>query len=87
MFPQLFDLCDFQRLICAMDIDSFSARNGSIDGSMSPQRVPIITPASGVKPIEVWTDSPPFIAQMLEPLPRWQVIIFKSEIGFPISSA
>lgn len=49
-------------------------RNGMIAGSMLPQRVPIGTPSSGVRPIEVSMHLPPFTALRLEPLPRWQVI-------------
>src|SRR5659263_675323 len=42
--------------------------------SISPERVPIINPSSGVNPIDVSTDSPYLIAQTDAPLPRWQVI-------------
>ena len=39
-------------------------------GSMLPERVPIVTPASGVKPIEVSIDLPPSTAAILAPLPK-----------------
>ena len=42
---------------------------GITDASNSPVRVPIMTPASGVKPIEVSTDLPPSTAVKLTPLP------------------
>ena len=45
--------------------------------STLPQRVPMGTPSSGVKPIEVSTERPPLTAEMEEPLPRWQVTTFK----------
>ena len=45
-------------------------------GSMSPERVPITRPSSGVKPIEVSTERPFSTAVMEAPLPRWQVIRF-----------
>lgn len=51
-------------------LPSCSASHGRIDGSISPLRVPIITPDCGVKPIEVLTERPPLIAQTLLPLPR-----------------
>ena len=38
-------------------------------GSIFPERVPIVTPASGVKPIDVSIDFPPSIAAILAPLP------------------
>ena len=56
-------------------------------GSMSPLRVPIMTPASGVKPMDVLTDLPPSTAVMLAPLPRWQVMIFISLMSRSISCA
>ena len=50
--------------------------------SMSPQRVPITMPASGVRPIEVSTTPPFLIAASEEPLPRWQVTRLTLETGF-----
>ncbi len=41
-------------------------------GSTEPERVPIIRPSSGVKPIEVSIGLPPWIAEAEQPLPRWQ---------------
>ena len=49
---------------------------------MSPQRVPIINPSSGVKPMLVSTALPPAVAVTLQPLPRWQVMIFDLCISF-----
>ena len=54
---------------------------------MSPERVPIVTPANGVKPIDVSTDCPPSTAVIDAPFPRWQVMIFNSSIGLPNISA
>ena len=45
---------------------------------MLPQRVPMTRPSSGVKPMVVSMDLPPSTAVMLAPLPRWQVMIFRS---------
>ena len=39
-------------------------------GSRLPERVPIVTPASGVKPIEVSIDLPPSTVAILAPLPK-----------------
>ena len=47
-------------------------------GSMSPQRVPMSTPASGVRPMLVSMHLPSLTAEMELPLPRWQVTIFRS---------
>ena len=47
----------------------------------------IVTPASGVNPIEVSMDSPPSIAAIEAPLPIWHEIILKSSIGLPKISA
>jgi hypothetical protein len=51
------------------------------DGSTSPDRVPITSPSSGVKPIEVSTERPPSIAVIEHPLPRWQVMMRTSSLG------
>ncbi len=54
-------------------------------GSKSPQRVPIINPSKGVRPM-VWSMALPARMQdMLQPLPKWRVIRFGR--GLPISSA
>ena len=45
-----------------------------IPGSIEPQRVPIIRPSSGVKPMVVSTHFPSRTAAMEAPLPRWQMI-------------
>src|SRR5699024_4253551 len=45
-----------------------------IAGSRSPERVPIVTPASGVNPIEVSIDLPFSTAVILAPFPKWHVI-------------
>ena len=54
---------------------------------MSPERVPIIKPGNGVKPIEVSIDSPPLIAQIDEPLPMCAQMMFKSDSGLFNNSA
>ena len=46
-------------LSCSGACPSCSASHGRIDGSISPLRVPIITPDCGVKPIEVLTERLP----------------------------
>lgn len=43
-------------------------------GSISPVRVPIMIPPSGVKPIEVSTEIPLSTAVIEAPFPMWQVI-------------
>ena len=48
---------------------------------MEPERVPIMIPSSGVKPIVVSMLLPPLTAASEQPLPRWQVISFSSSIG------
>ena len=56
-------------------------------GSMSPERVPITSPCSGVRPIDVSTARPPSTAEMEAPLPRWQTMTFRSSAGRPSTSA
>ncbi len=57
-------------------------------GSMSPLRVPITRPSSGVKPIEVSMDLPCSMAVIEAPLPRWAVMTFVfSGTRFSSSSA
>ena len=58
-----------------------------IEGSISPERVPIIIPARGVNPIEVSTGFPWAIAEIEAPLPRCKVIRFKAANGRCNSSA
>ncbi len=43
----------------------------STPGSIEPERVPIITPSSGVMPIEVSAERPASTAVTEQPLPRW----------------
>ena len=62
-------------------------RYSRMPASRSPERVPIGTPARGVKPMEVSTLLPPSMALTEEPLPRWQVMIFSSSMGLPSRAA
>ena len=57
---------------------SLSQRTAMIAGSIEPERVPIIIPSRGVRPIVVSKHLPPLIAEIDEPLPRWQVTILSS---------
>ena len=66
---------------------SFFIKNVTIEGSKSPDLEHIGIPPSGVSPIEVSTDFPPCIAQILAPWPKWQFTIFKSLTSFPKISA
>ena len=50
--------------------------------SRSPVLVPIISPSTGVSPIDVSTDLPFLIAATDAPLPKWHEIIFEL-IHFP----
>ena len=68
-------------------ISSRRASTSITDGSMSPERVPMTRPSSGVRPIEVSTDSPPSIAVIDAPLPRCSTICFSSRRGRPTKSA
>ena len=45
-------------------------KNATNEASMSPERVPIVTPANGVNPIDVSTDLPPSTAVIEAPLPK-----------------
>ena len=70
-------LCLFNKLIASSTLIPFtSIISFTTDGSRSPERVPITTPASGVYPIEVSIHFPSLIAQILLPLPKWHEIIF-----------
>ena len=62
-------------------------RNSITPASISPARVPMGRPASGVRPMVVSTHFPFFTAAMEEPLPRWQVMIFSSSMGLPSMAA
>ena len=66
-------------------VPSLCIRYSTTVGSMSPLRVPIISPSSGVMPMEVSTDLPPLIAPAEQPLPRWRVMMLISLRCFPVS--
>jgi len=70
-------------VISCSDAPSLPARNSSTEGSTSPDRVPMRSPSSGVKPIDVSTERPPRIAQAEQPLPRWSVITFTASRSMP----
>ena len=53
---------------------------------MLPERVPITTPSSGVRPIVVSTHSPFTTALMEEPFPRWQTITLELSLSRPRNS-
>ncbi len=57
------------------------------DGSRSPERVPIRSPSSGVNPMVVSTETPWSTAAMLQPLPRWQVMILSVLMSLPSRAA
>src|SRR5208283_2526254 len=58
-------------------IPLFLARYSKTAGSMSPERVLMIRPELGEKPMEVSTETPFLTAMTLAPpVPRWQTIIF-----------
>ena len=67
--------------ISPISLPSFLPRYSTAPASMSPERVPMITPSRGVKPIVVSTHLPAFTADKLLPLPRWQTMIFA--LGLP----
>ena len=56
-------------LISSIFFPVLFARNSIMAGSISQDLVPMITPASGVRPMVVSTDLPPLTAVILEPLP------------------
>ena len=66
---------------------SSRARNPKAPGSTSPDRVPITSPSSGVRPMEVSMLRPRLMAQTDAPLPRWQDTICNRSTGWPITSA
>ena len=49
---------------------SFSEITSTMLGSISPERVPIATPANGVRPILVSIDLPFSTAHILAPFPK-----------------
>ena len=71
----------------SMERPSSRWRKKITPGSTSPDRVPIIRPSSGVRPILVSMDFPPSSAAMLTPLPRWHMIILTLFRGFPSKPA
>ena len=73
--------------ISVMSMPYLFIRYSRIPASMSPERVPMGRPASGVKPMEVSTLLPPSIAVTEEPLPRWQEISLSCSMGLPSISA
>ena len=62
-------------------------KKGTIAASNEPARVPIGIPSSGVKPIDVSTGLPFWLAVIEEPPPRCRVINFKSATGWFKKSA
>ena len=52
-----------------------------------PLRVPMVTPSSGVNPMEVSIDLPLTTAAIELPLPRWQVIILELLMSSPVNLA
>ena len=70
-----------------MDASSRRARYTRIAGSMSPERVPMTMPSTGVRPMLVSTTRPPRMAAMLQPLPRWQVTIRDASDATPRSAS
>ncbi len=71
--------------ICSMENPSFPIRNSMMAGSISPERVPITSPSSGVIPMEVSTECPSRIAAIEQPDPRCMVITFTFSRGIPSS--
>ncbi|GAB7303128.1 hypothetical protein MAFF212519_09830 [Clavibacter michiganensis] len=59
----------------------------STAGSMSPERVPITRPSSGVMPIDVSIERPPSTAHAEAPLPMCSTIMRVSSSGFPRNAA
>ena len=55
--------------------------NENSPGSMSPERVPITRPSSGVSPMDVSMLRPPEIAAALAPFPRWRTTRSRSATG------
>ena len=56
---------------------SFSIMKVTAPASMSPLRVPITRPSSGVSPMLVSTHLPSLTAEIEPPLPMWQVMILE----------
>ena len=53
-----------------ISMPSFFAINSIADGSISPERVPMIKPSNGESPIDVSTDTPSLTAETDAPFPR-----------------
>ncbi len=68
------------------ETSSLRARKPTSDGSKSPDLVPMISPSSGVNPIEVSTDRPPSTAVAEQPAPSCNVISFTSSTGLAVIS-
>ena len=66
---------------------SFSPMKVMALGSTLPQRVPITSPSTGEKPIDVSCDLPLSTAVTDAPLPMWQVMIFEFSKSRPASRA
>ncbi len=63
--------CRFTSRLSSGGLIPFScSRYSNTPGSRSPERVPIIRPPVGVKPIVVSIEMPPYTAARLAPLPR-----------------
>ena len=58
-----------------------------MEGSISPERVPITKPSSGVNPMAVSTDLPLSIAATEQPLPNWSVMMRDCFKDFPVQTA
>src|SRR5699024_223336 len=65
-------------IISSIDIPVLCIKCCNSDGSISPERVPIVIPDKGLNPIEVSNDLPFLTAVIEEPEPKWQIIIFNS---------
>ena len=72
--------------ISSIPIPALRERCAYTEGSMSPVRVPITRPSSGVSPMEVSTGSPPRTAEAEAPLPRWSTIWRSAEVSFPCAA-
>ncbi|CAH0326406.1 hypothetical protein SRABI128_05313 [Microbacterium sp. Bi128] len=58
-----------------------------MDGSRSPDRVPMTSPSRGVNPMDVSIDWPPRIAVTEAPFPRWAITASNSSTGTSSSAA
>ena len=85
--PKRPDFLFMRSFISAAERFSWSMMNGTMAGSMAPQRVPIIKPSSGVRPMDVSTATPWSMADAEQPLPRCSVISFRSSSGSSSTTA